>query len=73
MSEIKFRVLITLLLVIWLSLGTFLILFWSELPAYVSWPLSILEFLICADGRMFRIALGREKVSTNRANGDSDS
>ena len=48
MSEIKFRLLITLLLVIWLSLGMFLIIFWSELPAYISWPLSIFEFLICA-------------------------
>lgn len=61
-SDGKFRLLIISVLLLWLALGVFLIVFWSSLPAYLSWPLSILEILIGADGRMFRIALGREKI-----------
>jgi hypothetical protein len=46
---LQIKILILIGLTAWLSLCVYLIMNWSSLPRYISWPLAALEALIVMD------------------------
>lgn len=68
---VRYKVGIWIYFAVWFSLGLYLLLNWSDISAFVSWPLAAVEGLLAPDTSIFhRMFESFESFAGRSARGD---